>query len=144
MIHGQISPTWREAQATYYILIDSQKSSKQWTIQLIKHLLNVAWDMWSHRNGFKHGPNGPDQQQLRQELRKQIQHEYSIRQNNLLPCDRHWLQQPIEMILKYDTPIQQQWIQSVAHTRERHHAQPAEDPSLDQQRTLLRNWLQQS
>ena len=144
MIHRQISSTWREAQATYYTSIDSQKSSKRWTTQLIKHLLNVAWDMWSHQNGFKHGPNGPHPQQLRQELREQIQHEYSIGLNNLLSRDHHWLQQPIETILKYDTSTQKQWIQSVTHARERHHTQPAEDPSLDQQRTLLRNWLQQS
>ena len=143
MIHGQISTAWQEAQATYFASISSKKSPKRWTIQLIKQLLNIAWDMWSHRNGFKHGPNGPDQQHLRKELQERIEYEYSIGQHNLLPHDRHWLQQPIAAILNYNTSTQQQWIQSVNNARERHHAQPTEDPSLNQQRELLRNWLQQ-
>ena len=85
----------------------------------------------------------PDHQHLRQELREQIEYKYSIGQHNLLPHDRHWMQQPIATILNYDTSTQQQWIQSVNNARERHHAHPTEDPTLNQQRELLRNWLQQ-
>ena len=92
----------------------------------------------------QHSPKGPDHQQLLQMLHKQIHDEYEYRPNSLLPHDKHWLQKPIETILAYDTATQQQWLKSLEYARERYHNQPAADPNLKQQHTLMRNWLQQN
>ena len=100
--------------------------------------------MWAHWNGYKHSLEGPDHQQLLQTLREQIQDEYDMGANSLLTCDKHWLQKPIETILAYDPLTQQQWLKSLEYARERYHNRPVTDPQLDQQRTLLRNWLQQN
>ena len=142
-LHGQISTSWQKHQATYFLSTNSKKSPRRWTVQFIKLLLNISWDMWSHRNGYKHSPEGPDHQQLLQSLREQIQDEYEYGSDTLLPRDQHWLQKPIEVILAYNPATQQQWLKSLEYARERYHNQPAADPQLEQQRTLMRNWLQQ-
>ena len=100
--------------------------------------------MWTHRNGYKHSPEGPDHQQLLQTLREQIQDEYNAGTDSLLNRDKHWFQKPIKTILAYDPSTQQQWLKSLKYARERYHNRPVTDPQLDQQRTLLRNWLQQN
>ena len=100
--------------------------------------------MWANRNGVKHSPKGPNHQHLLQTLLKQIHDEYEYGPNSLLPHDKHWLQKPIETILAYDTATQQQWLKSLKHARERYHNQPAADPNLKQQGTIMHNWLQQN
>ena len=100
--------------------------------------------MWAHRNGAKHSPEHPDHQNLLQTLQEQIHKEYDMGLDSLLTHDKHWLQKPIEIILAYDTVTQQQWLKSLEYARERYHSQPATDPNLAQQRTLMRNWLQQN
>ena len=142
-LHGQISTRWQETQAAYLRSTQSKKSPRRWTVQFIKHLLNISWDMWTHRNGYKHSPDGPDHQQLLESIREQIQDEYEYGSDDLLPRDKHWLRQPIETILAYDPATQQQWLKSLEYARERYHNQPTTDPQLEQQRTLMRNWLQQ-
>ena len=142
-LHGQISTSWQKTQATYFSSTNSKKSPRRWTVQFIKLLLNISWDMWSHRNGFKHSPEGPNHQQLLNSLQEQIHEEYDYGQESLLPRDKHWLQKPIEVILAYDPATQQQWLKSLEYARERFHNQPAADPQLEQQRTLMQNWLQQ-
>ena len=80
--------------------------------------------MWTHQNGFKHGLTGLDQQQLKERLQEEIEEEYEQGTDNLLPHDQHW-----------------QWLTSVANARDRYHNRQTTDPSLNQQRTLLQNWL---
>jgi len=54
MLEGVISMKWHEMQATYWKVYKSRKSSKWWTTALIKKLLQIAWDMWHHRNHALH------------------------------------------------------------------------------------------
>ena len=96
--------------------------------------------MWTHRNGYKHGPNGPDATELRERLTHKIEHDYETGTTTLLPRDHHWLSKPIDATLNLDTATQQQWLQSIAIARDRYQNQQSTDPNLAQQRTLLRNW----
>jgi len=62
MLEGVISMKWQETQATHWKVYKSCKSSKRWTIALIKKLLQIAWDMWHHRNHALHNsPTNCDQ-----------------------------------------------------------------------------------
>ena len=69
----------------------------------------------------QHSPDGPNHQQLLQSIHKQIQDKYEHGSDTLLTCDKHWLQKPIEVTLAYDPATQQQWLNSLAYTRERYH-----------------------
>jgi len=54
MMEGVISMKWQETQASYWKVHKSWKSSKWWTVALIKKLLQIAWDMWHHWNHALH------------------------------------------------------------------------------------------
>ena len=97
--------------------------------------------MWTHWNGFKHGSTGPNQQQLKERLQEEIEEEYEQGTDDLLPRDQHWLKKPLADMLQLNPAIQQQWLTSVANARDRYHNRQTADPSLNQQCTLLRNWL---
>ena len=104
-LHAHISPSWCETQTLYLQTNHPNKSPRQWTVQFIKHLLNVSWDMWTHQNGYKHSPDGPDHQQLLQTLHKKIQDKYDTGSDSLLNHDKHWLLQIFLQILIFQVYI---------------------------------------
>ena len=100
--------------------------------------------MWTHRNGYKHGSDGPDQQQLKERIQEEIEDEYNYGLTDLLPCDHHWLSKPLADMLKLNTATQQQWLLSISNERERYHNQQTMDPTLEQQRKLATSGLLQT
>ena len=95
MLLGQISVHWKATQATYLKSINSRQSPRRWTVQFLTQILQISWDMWTHRNGFKHGSTGPDQQQLKERLQEEIEEEYEQGTDDLLPRDQHWLKKDL-------------------------------------------------
>ena len=85
--------------------------------------------------------DGPDQQQLKERPQEEIEDEYNYGQDDLLPRDYHRLDKPLDNMLKLNPATQQQWLASISNARERYHNQQTADPTLEQQPTLLRNWL---
>jgi hypothetical protein len=53
-LEGFISKEWGEQQQAYYVSKNSRKTGYRWTVALILKLWNIAWDLWSHRNGYEH------------------------------------------------------------------------------------------
>jgi hypothetical protein len=51
--------SWTEIQQHYYSLIHSRRSGRRWTIELIKRLWQIAWDIWQHRNDVLHEKEHP-------------------------------------------------------------------------------------
>jgi len=54
LLDGWLSLEWQATQSAYWQQWKRRKSSKRWTSELIKKLLNVSWDMWEHRNAALH------------------------------------------------------------------------------------------
>jgi len=54
MLEGCISNKWWEQQQQHWKAYKSRKSSKQWTTELLKKLMGIAWDMWQHHNKVLH------------------------------------------------------------------------------------------
>jgi len=62
MLDGWVAWSWESQQGQMWLVSKLCKSSKWWTIELIKKLLNMAWDMWEHCNGtLHHSPNAQQQ-----------------------------------------------------------------------------------
>jgi len=59
------SPQWLAgigmASPTRDVLVSmaQEKSSKCWTVELIKKLWNIAWDLWDQQNEALHNPQNP-------------------------------------------------------------------------------------
>jgi len=49
-----LSIEWRKQQDQIWKQLQSCKSSKHWTTEIIKKLWNMAWDMWEQRNEALH------------------------------------------------------------------------------------------
>jgi len=53
-LEGCVSKKWWQQQEEYWKMFWMCKSSWRWTMELIKKLLGVAWDMWQHQNEALH------------------------------------------------------------------------------------------
>jgi hypothetical protein len=51
---GRLVTGWADVQKRYLEWIGSQRSTKRWTVAVIKKLWDLAWDMWDHRNRVLH------------------------------------------------------------------------------------------
>ena len=45
---------WAEVQHSWYLLLKKRNTGLRWASQLIRKLLNIAWDQWEHRNRINH------------------------------------------------------------------------------------------
>jgi len=61
MLEGWVTCSQGTQQGCIWLMGRSRKLSWQWTIELIKKLWNVAWDIWEYCNGALH--NSPHTQQ---------------------------------------------------------------------------------
>jgi hypothetical protein len=51
---GRPHKVWRQIQAQHCEQAGIRQSGKQWVSALITKLLEIAWDLWEHRNGILH------------------------------------------------------------------------------------------
>jgi len=54
VLDGWLILKWRAQEEAYWEQWKRQKSSKQWTAELIEKLWNIAWDLWDHSNEALH------------------------------------------------------------------------------------------
>jgi hypothetical protein len=64
VIEGCFGTAWLEAQQQYLISISSKRNSLRWLTSLIHKLWDVAWDLWTNRNGYDHQQDHADQMKL--------------------------------------------------------------------------------
>jgi hypothetical protein len=51
---GCIAVKWAGVQEAHFILLGPCNTGKRWATSLVVKLLQVAWDLWDHRNQVKH------------------------------------------------------------------------------------------
>jgi len=54
ILDGWLSMEWQAQQEAYWAQWRWRKSSKWWTVELIKKLWNISWDLWDHWNEALH------------------------------------------------------------------------------------------
>jgi hypothetical protein len=107
MLEGRPHKMWREIQAKHCEELGIRQSSRRWVSALITKMLEIAWDLWEHRNGILHDKEkGYAAQMVRQQIlilwnHSRIQHITSIRQ---------LVKGNVEDILCSGYNQQQQWI----------------------------------
>lgn len=63
---------WAKIQATHFEHIGSRRCPKQWTAQLAEKLINIIYDMWSHRNEVLHKADNIVTEKIHKELNSTI------------------------------------------------------------------------
>jgi hypothetical protein len=89
-VEGCIALEWTAVQDRYYKSIRSKKSGRQWTIALIKKLLDIAWDLWEHRNGFNNSPEHLEEHYEMDDVDAEICYQYRLGPEGL-PQRFHYL-----------------------------------------------------
>jgi len=108
---GWLVKEWTMAQQAYYCLIKSKRSGKRWTVELIKKMWAIAWDLWEHRNGILHEEQNLVSTIELGRLNKKIIDAYTSLRSRLLPAhDRHLISSKLPRILKKDKVFKEVWL----------------------------------
>jgi hypothetical protein len=98
---GWLVREWTTAQQAYYKISKSQGSGRRWTIELVKKLWDVAWDLWEHRNNILHKMQNVVTDQSSRSLNRRVSSAFTDLQSLLLKAhDRHLLAMKLSHLLK--------------------------------------------
>jgi hypothetical protein len=140
-ILGRHSKDFQHIQQAYYHSIDSKRTGLRWTVAIIKKLMDVAWDMWQHRNAVLHDdPNNYHTKLLIEEADLAILQEFAEGSSNLLRGDRFLLRSR-RTVLKGSIEDKTRWLASIAGARAAWEAKQKETPTYDPERRAMEAWL---
>jgi len=88
-----------EEQDIYWKAFKSQKSSKRWTIALIKHLITTAWDIWQHQNEVLHKSEQNQQDIVEHDINQQIWQIYEQEQGQIMQVTKQLMKWPLQCLL---------------------------------------------
>ena len=69
---GKISHKWIERQSVYWKKRKINKSSFMWSIEMIRRIWKVAWNIWTFRCDFAYSPDSLWETQTKQDLQTKI------------------------------------------------------------------------
>jgi hypothetical protein len=140
-ILGRHAKGFEDIQHRYYQSIHSKKTGFRWTVALIKKLMNVAWDMWQHRNSVLHDdPENYHTKLLVGEADRAIEQEFAMGTANLLREDRFLLRSK-RKVMAGELAEKTRWLASISGARAAWEAKQAEVPTYDQERRAMEAWL---
>jgi hypothetical protein len=138
---GRVSEQLRDRQDLRYKSKQSRRSGFRWTVELIKKLQDIAWDMWEHRNGVLH--DNPDKHHRKAALEQanaDIEEEWSRGNQGLLREDLFLFRFKPEL-MKRTLERKWVWLESVTAARAAAAADAASRHSFQYERTRMRDWL---
>jgi hypothetical protein len=110
-------------------------------VALIKKLMDVAWDMWQHRNSVLHDdPENYHTKLLVREADWAIEQEFVIGTAHLLREDRFLLRSK-RKVMSGTLADKTRWLASISGARAAWEAKQAEVPTYDQERRAMEAWL---
>jgi hypothetical protein len=110
-------------------------------VALIKKLMNVAWDMWQHRNSVLHDdPENYHTKLLVSEADRAIEQEFAIGTATLLREDRFLLRSK-RTVMSGELADKTRWLTSISGARAAWEAKQAEVPTYDHERRAMEAWL---
>ena len=141
-LQGFWSPLWEEVISGYLQSIQSKVMVKRWITEIIRHLWNISWDLWEHRNSFVHDK---EQGRLVRFLNSSITEQYALGSASLARVDRALFRRSLQSTLNSSITHKQMWVERVLAARQRSVAITAEGQSAyGQERRSLSNWLQRT
>jgi len=116
LLEGNPVHAWEEVQQHYFTWIKSRQTGKRWTVELIKKLWEVVWDLWEHRNSIVHdNKTGVKEARTRQE----IQQEFATGAHSLPQQAKSLFSPGLTAILQMSLDSRQAWLIRVRSARAR-------------------------
>jgi hypothetical protein len=138
-LEGCLSLKWRAVQEGYLRWYRSRKSSRRWTVALIKKLWDVAWDQWEHRNAVLHRQETDRQSLLLRDTDREIRRQYDMGRSTLPRRMHNLLAAPLEELLESAPAVRRQWVASMKEGRARFRRQQRD--TYRAERIFLAQWL---
>jgi len=110
---GWVSLQWRSEQDQYWSQICSRKLSKWWTLELIKKLWDIVWDMWEHQNEVLHHDPENWMSILESVVNDKIWQFYAISMASLPRNAMGFLALPLEEQLLKPLTTKTLWVESI-------------------------------
>ena len=128
-------------QDKYYKSKKMRRSGRRWTVELIKKLQMVSWDMWDHRNGILH--NNPDRHHRKDDLavaNREIEREWTRGAEGLLTQDQ-FLFRSKKAVEERTLEKKREWLTSVKVARQAAEAAAQATDSYEPERRRMREFL---
>ena len=141
-VRGRISKKFEEFQQRHYLANNNQRSGFRWTVELIKKLMDVAWDMWDHRNGILHkDTDGHRHAEQVMAANVSIHQEMETGAQGLLPDDKFLFQHKKEDMKDWNLDRKLIWLKSVTLAREAAKIAASQPQRHEEERQRMRSWL---
>jgi len=138
-LEGTIAIEWQSVQSTYYLFLQSRKTTLRWASALIRKTWEVAWDQWEHRNGILHGNSTIVTFEEIERIELNIRQEFSTGRCQLPKADAYLFRGTVEKILRRKVPQLRNWLEQVEAARARQHRRI--QTTWPPERILLLRWL---
>jgi hypothetical protein len=145
MLEGCISKHWREVQEEYYVWLDRRNTGRRWAELLIVKLIDVAWDMWEHRNHVRHAFDNPRLRKAVSALDQALLAELRRGRGNLPESLWPNLDTTEETLIKRTNKYKQAWLRAIEAGRKYALAKrdgiDPEDVGYEPEQQALRKWI---
>ena len=126
----------------HYRATESKRTGFRWTVALIKKMMEVAWDMWEHRNGIlKADPDQHDALDKLDKLNAKLAEAFEQGVQGLLDQDRFHFRADLGEALQWPIAEKRTWLESVSLAREAATAAAAEIDPHEGERQRMQAWL---
>jgi hypothetical protein len=120
LLEGLPATRWKHIQQRHYkrnhII---HKTGRKWMRMLLKHLHNLAWAQWDHRNDVLHNPQSSRNRALSSKLQVELIQEQMRGPEDLPPRDRSHFSHSIASLLNKSEATKQAWLANVTAARHR-------------------------
>jgi hypothetical protein len=117
---GCIAVEWAGVQEAQFILLGRHNTGKRWATSLVVKLLQVAWDLWDHRNQVKHNLETAQDLARHDSILLAIRSVYTFGRAGLPRRDWHLFQRPLLSLLDSSLHYLDAWLHRVKIARSRH------------------------
>jgi hypothetical protein len=138
MFEGRPHKIWKEIQTRHYATAGIRYSSPRWVTALITKMLEIAWDLWEHRNSILHDN---EEGFVAQEAKAQILDLWQNPRIQYITSIRHLVKGSVEEIQGKSLDQQQQWILRVEEALKKDRRQ-ADSTQYRQERQYLEQFKQ--
>ena len=128
---GCIAVEWAGVQEAYFLWLGRRNTGKRWATSLVVKLLEVAWDLWDHRNQVKKHLETAQDIARRDATMLAVRSEYAFGRSGLPRRDWRLFKRPLISILSSSLHYMDAWILRVEIARARKLRRDAEalDPA---------------
>jgi hypothetical protein len=107
---GCITIEWAGVQEAHYLWLGRRNTGKRWASSLVIKLLDIAWDLWDHRNQIKFNLETAQDLARRDSILQAVRSEYAFGRSGLPRRDWHLFKRPLMSLLASSLHYLDAWL----------------------------------